>query len=326
MRRVAILNATAGTIASYGADVGAARVRAALAAAGLDCAVETVGPAELAARVRSARDRGAEAVIVGGGDGSLNTAAGLLAGSGTALGVLPLGTFNHFAKDLGIPLDLAGAVRALAGARTGPRDIAEVNGRIFINHSAIGLYPRMLRHRDLQRARFGRSKWLATAVASAAALRDYPTFGLRIRIGAEAMVRRSPFVFVGNNGYILDSYGIAVGGGRQKLALVVAHDVGRLGLLRMGLGAFAGRLELAHGADALTFASAVIESRRRHLRVEIDGEVAILAPPLRYRLLPGALSVLQPQPEAELSPPDDVDLGGGRERWTGTGSAAAGSA
>jgi diacylglycerol kinase family enzyme len=326
MRRVAFLNASAGGLAGYAADAAAARVAAALAAGGLDCAVETVAPGELAERVRRARDGGAEAVIVGGGDGSLNTAAGLLAGSGTALGVLPLGTFNHFAKDLGIPLDLEGAVRALAGARPAALDVAEVNGRIFINHSAIGVYPRMLRHRDLQRARFGRSKWLATVVASAAALREYPTFGLRIRIGDDAIVRRTPLVFVGNNGYILDSYGTGIGGGRDKLALLVAHDVGRLRLLRMGLGALSGHLDLGHGADALTFSSAVIESRRRHLLVEIDGEVATLDPPLHYRLLPGALNVLQPEPAAELSPPLDVGLGGGRERWTGTESAAAGSA
>jgi diacylglycerol kinase family enzyme len=326
MRRVAFLNPRAGTLAGYGAEAAAARVGAALAASGLDCAVETVAPDELAERVRRARDSGADAVIVGGGDGSLNTAAGLLAGSGTALGVLPLGTFNHFAKDLGIPLDLGGAVRALAASRPAALDVAEVNGRIFINHSAIGVYPRMLRHRDLQRARFGRSKWLATAVASAAALRDYPTFGLRIRIGDEAMFRRTPFVFVGNNGYILDSYGTGIAGGRDKLALLVAHDVGRLGLLRMGLGAFSGHLEVAHGADALTFASAVIESRRRHLLVETDGEVTMLDPPLRYRLLPGAVKVLQPQPAAELSPALDVGLGKGQERWTGTESAAAGSA
>ena len=325
MGRIAFLNLGAGAVAGYGADA-ATRVGAALLAGGVDCVVETVAPGELAERVRRARDSGAEAVIVGGGDGSLNTAAGLLAGSATALGVLPLGTFNHFAKDLGIPLDLEGAVRALAGARAAPLDIAEVNGRIFINHSAIGVYPRMLHHRDLRRPRLGRSKWLATVLASAAAISEYPTFSLRIRIGDEAIVRRTPFVFVGNNGYILDSYGIGLGGGRDKLALLVAHDVGRVGLLRMGLGAFSGRLDLAQGADALTFTSAIIESRRRHLLVEIDGEVARLDPPLRYGLLPGALKVLQPQPAAELSPVHDVGLGGGRERWTGTESAAAGSA
>jgi diacylglycerol kinase family enzyme len=321
MKLVVLLNETAGTFAGRTPEI-----RRAFGAVRLAPEIATVGPGMLGAAVAAARDGGADAVIVGGGDGSLSTAAAELAGSSCGLGVLPLGTFNHFAKDLGIPLDLVGAARIVAEAHMAPLDIAEVNGRVFINHSALGIYPRMVRHRDLQRARFGRSKWLAMAVATVAALRDYPTFGLRIRVAGEAIARRTPFVFIGNNGYLLDAYGIGVGGGRDKLALLVAHDAGRLALVRMGMRAFSGRSALGGDLDALTFTSAFIDSRRRALRVEIDGEVAMLEPPLRYRLRPGALSVLQPRRPAELSPVVSVGIGGGRKSWIGTASAAAGNA
>jgi diacylglycerol kinase family enzyme len=274
--------------------------------------------------VRQARDRGAGTVIVGGGDGSLNTAASELAGSACRLGILPLGTFNHFAKELGIPLDLAGAVGVIAAGHAAPLDLAEVNGRLFINHSAIGIYPRMLRHRELQRARLGRNKWLAMAVATLRAVRDYPTLGLRIRVAGEAIARRTPFVFIASNRYILRTYGVGSGGGRNQLVLVVAHDEGRLALLRIGAKAFSGRSALDGAVDALTFTKAVIDSRRRALRVEIDGEVALLRPPLRYRLRPAALDVLMPRGAAELSSAASVETDGGRA-WIGTASAAAGS-
>jgi len=322
MNLVVLVNRSAG----MAPDRGSQEVRAALGSAGLTAEIIPLAGPELAAAVRHACRRGADIVAVAGGDGSLNAAAAELAGSTAALAVLPLGTFNHFAKDLGIPLDLAGAVRVLAEGRAVPVDIAEVNGRVFINHSAIGIYPTMLRHRELQRVRLRRHKWIATGVATLAAFRAYPTLGLRIRVAGDAIARRTPFVFVGNNGYILDSYGIDAGAGRDKLALVIAHDVGPLALARLAAKAFSGRLGRDPRLDALSFTSAFIESRRRAVRVELDGEVAMLEPPLRYRLRPGALRVIQPVPAAELSTTAAVPSDGGGEPWIGTGSAAAGSA
>jgi diacylglycerol kinase family enzyme len=326
VKLVVVLNETAGTFAAAKSDVHR-EIADTFAAVGLDPPIEAVPPLRLRGAVRRARDEGAAAVVVGGGDGSLNTAARELAGSGCVLGILPLGTFNHLAKDLGIPLDLAGAVGVIAAGKVAALDIAEVNGRVFVNHSAIGIYPRMLRHRDLQRHRFGRSKGLATAVAMAAALRDYPTFSLRIRIGDEAITRRTPFVFIATNRYLLDAYGIGIGGGgRHRPVLLVAPDEGRLSLLRMGGRALLGRRPLDRSADALTFTSALIESRRRRLLVEIDGEYAMLRPPLRYRFRPAALGVLHLLGRTELSTGASVGSGRGRESWTGTAWAAAGSA
>ena len=98
-------------------------------------------------------ERGDELLIVGGGDGTISAAASALVGTETRLGILPLGTLNHFARDLGIPTDLDEAAKLIAAGAERRVDVAEMNGRIFINNSAIGLYPLMVVDRDVQRKR-----------------------------------------------------------------------------------------------------------------------------------------------------------------------------
>src|SRR6185503_2272868 len=117
----------------------------------------------------AAADASLAAVVAGGGDGTLNTIAAALAGTGKPFGVLPLGTHNHFAKDMAVPLDLAAAVAALARGVARGRfrdvDVGEVNGRLFLNFSGIGLHPLVVKHRDVQRAVLGRNKFVAMCVA-----------------------------------------------------------------------------------------------------------------------------------------------------------------
>src|SRR4029450_6264872 len=100
-------------------------------------------------------------VIAGGGDGTVNTVAAALVGTEVVLGVLPLGTLNHFAKDLGLPLELGGAVQTIGAGHTVRIDVGEVNGQMFLNNSSLGLYPRIVRHRQKQTERLGRGKWPA---------------------------------------------------------------------------------------------------------------------------------------------------------------------
>src|SRR3954453_10991475 len=141
------------------------KIANALKKAGLNAEVELIGGGEFAARCRAIADRRDELVVVGGGDGTVSAAASALVGSETMLGILPLGTLNHFARDLGIPTELEQAAKLIAGRTERRVDVAEMNGRIFINNSAIGLYPLMVLDRDQQRKRLGRSKKLAMIVA-----------------------------------------------------------------------------------------------------------------------------------------------------------------
>src|ERR1700730_7417438 len=113
-------------------------------------------------------------IIVGGGDGTLNAAAGLLIGSGIALGVLPLGTFNHFAKDLHVPLDVESAVATIAEGYCAQVDVGAVNDHFFLNNASLGIYPQLVETRHLQQQRLGRGKWPASVWAALAVLRRYP--------------------------------------------------------------------------------------------------------------------------------------------------------
>lgn len=296
LRATVLLNPHAGTLKRMEGDP-VERVNAAFAAAGMAASVRPVDPPDLQAALDALlREPDAGPIVVGGGDGTINTAAAALAGTGRVLGVLPLGTFNHFAKELGIPLDIEAAARVVAAGSVLERDVAEVNGRVFINHSAVGMYPEVLRHRELQQAR-GRSKQVAMLLACARVLRRFPRFGLRLRIGGEAQVRRTGFVFLSNNRYIIENYGLRdlAPAGDGRLLLVVTHGRTRAGFVWLGLKSLLGRLRPGD-VDAFAFTEAVIESRRHHLRVNLDGEVARLAPPLAYRVRPAALRVLASPP------------------------------
>ncbi len=291
---VVIINGGAGS--GHGDDM-AADLREKFRAAGLDPDITLAKSGdELTGAARAALDSGARLVVAGGGDGTINAVASVLAGSGVAFGVLPLGTLNHFAKDLGIPLALEEAVRVLASGRAAQVDVGEVNGRIFLNNSSLGLYPEIVRDREKQQQRLGRGKWLAALWATIAALRRYPFLSVRMDAGGERLARRTPFVFIGNNEYTMQ--GLAIGerarldGG--TLSLYVAQRPGRLGLLRFALRALSGRLAQERDFDVLLSATIDIETRHAHLRVATDGEVNVMKTPLRYRVRPGALTVMVP--------------------------------
>jgi diacylglycerol kinase family enzyme len=245
---------------------------------------------------RRALADGAEAVVAGGGDGTINAVASVLAGSGVAFGVLPLGTLNHFAKDLGIPLALDEAVRNVAEGKRMQVDVGQVNERIFLNNSSLGLYPDIVRDREKQQRRLGRGKWPAAAWATIAALRRYPFLSVRLTIDGAQHARSTPFVFIGNNEYNMQ--GLSIGArarlDRGQLSLYVAQRPGRLGLLRFAWRALCGRLAQERDFDVLLSDKIDIETHHRHLRVAIDGEVTIMTTPLRYRIMPAALTVIVP--------------------------------
>src|SRR3954447_1775734 len=180
------------------------KVAAALTKAGIAPDVQLIAGDTCEVRCKALAERGDALVIVGGGDGTISAAASALVGTETRLGILPLGTLNHFARDLGIPDKLDDASKLIA-ERPGRRvDVAEMNGRIFINNSAIGLYPLLVVDRDSQRKRLGRPKAAAMVIAS---IRTLGRFGhhrpMLTGDDREAQVD-TPLLFVGNNDYRTD--------------------------------------------------------------------------------------------------------------------------
>ena len=290
-----IVNARAGTASS---EMPCARLVELFRAAGLDAEIlEAKDGDQIADLTRGAIARAPPMIVAGGGDGTVSAVAGVVTGTAVPLGVLPLGTLNHFARDLGLPDDIESAVSVLATGRVIEVDVGEVNGRVFLNNSSIGLYPQLVHQRERQQERLGRGKWHALLRASLTLLHRYPTMNVRVRTGNEELVRRTPLVFVGNNAYAMSGLNI---GTRARLdsgvlSVYIPHRAGRFGLFRIALRALFGRLDRVDDFDALQTPSLRIDTRRRHTRVAVDGETAGAVTPLDYRIRPGALRVIVAQ-------------------------------
>ena len=239
--------------------------------------------------------RGCNLIVAAGGDGSVNAVASAVAGSEAVLGVLPLGTLNHFAKDLGIPTELEAAVENLISGRIVRVDVGEVNGHVFLNNSSLGLYPAVVQEREKIR-RKGYQKWTAFAHAIFYVLRRYSHLHVVMRSnGQQELVEDTPFVFVGNNEYNVCGANIGtrtcLTGGR--LWVYRAPKAGRGDLLRLALRALLGtsNSEDLPKFDADEFRISVA---RGHVHVATDGEVKRLTSPLIYRIRPEALKVIVP--------------------------------
>ena len=291
-----LLNRGGGTIA---ADPSIAdKVAAALKAAGIDAEIELIDGGDCEVRAKAAAERGDKLVIVGGGDGSISAAASALVDSKTALGVLPLGTLNHFARDLGIPADLDEAAKLIAAGHERRVDVAEMNGRIFINNSAIGLYPLMVRDRDVQQKRLGRSKRLAMLVASVRTLARFNHQRLTLTVNDEKARVDTPLLFVGNNDYRLD---IGAAGQREslddgQLSVFVMRKNTRRGLIAASIRALFNRAREDDMVSLENVQRLRVDSHRGQLSVSLDGEVVRETPPLDYRIRKAALRVIASLP------------------------------
>lgn len=289
-----LINRGGGAAAADG-EIGG-KVATALKAASIHAKVNLIAGGDCAARCTAIARRGDKLLIVGGGDGTISAAASALIGTETLLGILPLGTLNHFARDLGIPTDLEQAANVIAGRHERRVDVAEMNGRIFINNSAIGLYPLMVIDRDAQRKRRGRSKWLAMVVASLRTLMRFSHHRLTLTVNDQQALVDTPLLFVGNNDYEVD---LAAAGKRDsiehgQLSVMVMRKKTRRGFI----GAMSRALLNRSRADDMVRLQGVerlrVTSHRSHLAIALDGEVIHAAPPLDYRIRKKALRVIAP--------------------------------
>lgn len=255
--------------------------------------------AAVSSLARQALAEGCSLVVAGGGDGTLRTVAQELVGKAATLGVLPLGTRNHFAQDLRIPLDLEHAVRTLATGESRAIDVGEVNGHTFLLYAALGLYPLFVRERERHERPGRRHTGLAFGRALWAALRRYPYLNVGLETERQQFDSRTPFVFITNNIATVEHLpvGVVTCPRVGQLGLYTAHRVTRIGLLRLTLRLLAGRLTEAADLQALCTRQVRVETRRRHLWVATDGEVTRMEAPLCARLRPSALRVLVPRTE-----------------------------
>ena len=292
-----IVNAAAGT--GHAEDI-AQQLVALFAEHGLRAEVKCAQGPEAERLAREAMRSRPQLLVAGGGDGTLSSVADAVRGTETALGVLPLGTFNHFAKDLGIPLELAEAVKVIAQGERTRVDVGELNGACFINNASLGIYPVIVRRREFQQRTLGRRKFSAMIWAIWSVLRRSPFMRLRVELDGESRVWRAPFIFIGNNVYNMQGFDI---GTREridcgKLSLYSTPRGSRRGLVKLALHALFGRLEQSKDFVSAEAREVRVESRHARMRVAADGELRLLQTPLEFRVVPRSLIVMTPQRSA----------------------------
>jgi diacylglycerol kinase family enzyme len=258
--------------------------------------IREVPPDTLAAKVGESIQQGARRVLVAGGDGSLASAATSLAGTGAELAILPCGTLNHLAKDVGIPLDLEAAARVARDGDTIPLDAATLNDRLFLNTSSVGAYVTFVRARERLERRFGYH--IASFIAGVRLLFALPTFRVKLQVEGVAREYLTPLVFigVGERELKLPALGARVPYGSSGLHVMVIRQRSGARTLALAFAAAARGVEAVARTPALD--SFLVESCRiepRTHRASVDGELVKVEPPLEYRHLAGCLRVVVPR-------------------------------
>lgn len=288
-----LINRAGGSAAALGRTLGD-RVERAFAEIGRPIAIEVLDGGDIAAAV--ARHADNPLVVVGGGDGTLSAAASVLAGRRCAMGILPLGTRNHLARQLGVPLDLEEAARVALRGQRKRIDLGAAGARIFVNNASFGIYTRFVRTRDGMRG----PRWLDTAPATLHVLRHMRAQQFPLRIDGLARTLVTPLLFVGNNEYAIDPGHLGeraslTDGELSVYAVAAQHP--------LNLIAFAARALLGFARperDFQLFAAAreLVLDGDGWVEGAFDGEIEVMPLPLVIRSLPGALGVVIPREAA----------------------------
>ena len=255
---------------------------------------------EAAARAVSART----AVVAVGGDGTLNTVAQAAHAAGCAMGVVPQGTFNYFARTHGIPADPSEAAGLLLRVAPAPVQVAGINDRVFLVNASLGLYPDLLEDREAYKARFGRSRWVAFVAACATLLRAQRRLRLHIEMSGTVRDMQALTLFVGNNRLQLQQFGaepedtLAGTPGAGSIAALMLRPIGTLSMIRLMLHGAMGTLGEAQSVERFEFHHMVVRPTlapgRRLVKVAFDGEVMKMRAPLDFRVLAKPLYLLTP--------------------------------
>ncbi|MCV2367499.1 diacylglycerol/lipid kinase family protein [Roseateles oligotrophus] len=303
-----VINAAAG---SSDADMKREVIESVLRAEGRCGDLHFCTPGQLAGVARESAQRALStrtAVVAVGGDGTLNTVAQAAHAAGCAMGVVPQGTFNYFARTHGIPADPAEAVRLLLHAAPVPVQVAGINERVFLVNASLGLYPDLLEDREAYKARFGRSRWVAFVAACATLLRAQRRLRLHIETGGTVRDLQTLTLFVGNNRLQLQQFGaepedtLAGTPGDGSMAALVLRPIGALSMMGLMLHGAMGRLGEAAGVERFEFEHLVVKPTlpqgRRGVKVAFDGEVTMMRAPLDFRVLAKPLYLLRPHRKA----------------------------
>ena len=262
-----------------------------------DLEVVRCGPGiDVVAVVRERMTEGRRLFIAAGGDGTISSVVQPLVNSDATLGVIPFGTYNHFARDLGLPLGWREALDVACTGTTRQIDAARVNERFFVNNISIGLYPELVARREERGRDYPR--WKARLYAAYATLRKYPYVSLAIETEYLREIVRTHVFVISNNSYDLSSIGVEA----QRLTLEEGRlsvywlpHLPRIALMRFLAHYLAGRVRHAPGFRSFRTTQLKVQSARPRVRLGVDGEVRIMTTPLVITIVPRALLVKVPR-------------------------------
>ncbi|MBM9596246.1 diacylglycerol/lipid kinase family protein [Roseitranquillus sediminis] len=253
---------------------------------------------DLAEAARRAVGEGFPVIVAAGGDGTICAVAAHLVNSDSALAVLPLGTFNFFARGLGLPEDVEEAVELAATGRPQAVSVGEVNGQIFLNNASLGIYPAILQQREGTYRRWGRSRLAAHWSVLVTFFRFHQSLWLRVSIDGVPQRKKTPLAFLARSAYQLEQYGLDGGDCIRdgRFALFLAKDSNRWHLLLYAIRLLWGRMVPGRDFDMFCGEDIVIETRRHRRLVARDGERERMRSPFHFRILRESLRVIAPEP------------------------------
>jgi len=272
------------------------KARDALVAAGVE--TEEAQADELRRHLEQAVAGGAIRILVAGGDGTIASAAALVAGKQTELAILPGGTLNHFAKDHGIPTDLGDAAKVAAEGIVEGADLGYVNDRVFLNTSSIGAYVTFVRVRERFEKRFGYT--IASFLAFVRMFSSVRTFDVELEVEGARKSYRSSLVFigVGERELKVPALGSRVPGGRRGLHVMIVKGRRPARLFAVALASIARGAKEAAALpqfDSFIVDSCRIDLRRPNATVALDGELKRMDTPLDYRIERDCIRLVVPR-------------------------------
>jgi diacylglycerol kinase family enzyme len=305
MRFIAVLNRDGGTLRTMDLDAFSELAGAIFKRHGHELECRTVGGAEVSkALEEAANTAGVDAILAGGGDGTISTAAGIAHASGVPLGVLPAGTMNLFARALKVPLDLTQALEAIAGGQIGTVDIATANGRAFVHQFGVGVHARLVRIREGMTYRSRAGKLLASLRAIGAAVVRPPRFDAEFHTSHGVEKRKVSGIAISNNPLGESPIPHADRLDAGVLGVYVAAPMSTNELIRLAVDVFLGKWRASPMVSEREVDEVTLQfpKRKRSAQAVIDGELIRLERSIVLRIHPGALKVVLPKVTARVEP------------------------
>jgi diacylglycerol kinase family enzyme len=258
--------------------------------------VEVKRDINVAGIIRERMAQGRRLFVAAGGDGTINSVIQPLVNTEAVLGVIPVGTFNHFAKDVGLPLDWRAALDVVVSGETRSVDAARINDHFFVNNVSMGLYPELVARREEKGRNY--PKWKARLWAAYATLRKFPHVTVVVETAHHQEVIRTHVLMLSNNTYDLSRMGVEAPRNTMsegRLSVYWLPHISRLSLMSFGAHYLAGRVRQTPGFRSFKTTRMKMQSSHKRLRLGVDGELLTLKMPIVVTIAPQGLAVRVPR-------------------------------